>query len=548
VNEAIDEDGNLRNDKYFQIVGSHEYIVKAFQWAHEADPDALLCLNDFSIEAASAKQDGFVKLLQTLLDEGVPVHVAGIQAHINNSWPTVGDMRQAIRRFAALGLKVQITELDVSIYANSGEAKKKADRDILLEQAVKYRALFDMFRDEAKAGNLDMVVVWGMSDDETWLNNHPVTGRTDYPLFFGKDLRAKPAYWALVDPSQMPIQIKKIDATRAEKALSGIQDSAWDLVSPRDITDRQGNTYGWFKVMWDDKNIHAMVHTDANDKSGKLRFFIEPKNQKLEARSGDAFIKDFSFQDATEDGSGLTLLAAIPLEGKLDGKVGFDLRLESGGGVHSWNDYDDTQETSSLNYGTVNLRLPPRVTYAKRGTVDLTTRATREMDAAWNAATPVQMTVKTDGFTLDGSQFRTLWDDNYLYVLTEVNDPTLDDKSNIVHEQDTVEVFIDQNNGKTAIYEPDDGQYRVSFRNFVSFNGGDSSGFKSRTMIIPGTGYRVEMALPLYSIRPTTGHIMGFDVQINDATNGARTGIRNWASDTNMGYQSTADYGIIVLQ
>jgi endo-1,4-beta-xylanase len=549
VNEVIGEDGDLRNSRYYQIVGSHEYIAKAFQWAHEADPNALLCINDFSIEAASAKQDGFYNLIQTLLDEGVPVHVAGIQAHISNAWPTVADLRQSIRRLASLGVKVQITELDVSIYANSGEAKKRADREILLEQAYKYRALFDMFREEAKAGNLDMVVVWGIADDDTWLNNHPVPGRTDYPLFFGKDLRAKPAYWALVDPTRMPIQIKKIDATRADKALSGIKDPAWDFVSPRSIADIQGKQYGWFKVMWDDKNIYAMVHSESKNTSDNLRFFIEPKNQKLEQRSDTAFSRDFSLQNAAQDGSGLTLLAAIPFEGKLDAKVGFDLRLESGQAgqaMHSWNDYDNTQETSSLNYGTLNLRTLPMVTYAKRGTIDFSTRAARDMDSAWNAATPVPMTVKTMGYTEEGSRFRVLWDDHYLYVCTEVVDPMLDDKSPIVHEQDTVEVFLDQNNGKTAIYEPDDGQYRVSFRNFVSFNGGDSTNFKSRTMIIPG-GYRVEMALPLYAIKPAAGTIMGFDVQINDAASGARTGIRNWANGTNMGYQSTTDYGIIIL-
>jgi endo-1,4-beta-xylanase len=546
VNEVIGDDGELRNSRYYQIVGSHEYIAKAFRWAHEADPNALLCINDFSIEAASAKQDGFYNLIKTLLDEGVPVHVAGIQAHISNSWPTVADLRQTIRRLASLGVKVQITELDMSIYANGGEAKKRADREILLEQAFKYRALFDMFRDEAKAGNLDMVVMWGIADDDTWLNNHPVPGRTDYPLFFGKDLRAKPAYWALVDPTRMPIQIKKIDATRADKPLSGIKDPAWDFVSPRDIADIQGSRYGWFKVMWDDKHIYAMVHREGKDRSDNLRFFIEPKNQKLEQRSDAAFTLDFSLKDAVDDGSGLTLLAVIPFEGKLDARVGFDLRLENGDNIYSWNDYDNSQETSSLNYGTVNLRTLPRVTYAKRGTVDLSGRAARELDSAWNAATPVPMTVKTMGYTAEGSRFRALWDDNYLYVCVEVTDTMLDDKSNIVHEQDTIEVFLDQNNGKTTIYEPDDGQYRVSFRNFVSYNGGDSANFKSRTMIIPG-GYRVETALPLYAVKPAEGAIMGFDVQINDASSGARTGILNWANDTNMGYQSTADYGIIIL-
>ncbi|MCL2805240.1 MAG: endo-1,4-beta-xylanase [Treponema sp.] len=546
VNEVIGDDGEMRNSRFYQIVGSHEYIAKAFQWAHEADPDALLCLNDYSIESPSAKQDGFYNLLKTLLDEGVPVHVAGIQGHISLAWPTVSDLRQAIQRFASLGLKVQVTELDVSIYANSGEATKRADRDILIEQAYKYRALFDMFREEAVKGNLDMVVVWGLSDIETWLNNHPVPGRTDHPLFFGKDLKAKPAYWIIVDPTNMPIQIKRIDATYAQNRVTNINDTIWNYVSPRDIADNMGNKYGWFKVMWDDTSIYTKVFMNNIDPSGKVNFFIEPRNQKLENRSEVAFTSGFDQRSAVRYKDGYAMLAVIPFEGKLDARVGFDLRLENADNIYSWNDFDNSQEVSSLNYGTINLRTLPPVTYANRGTVNLTTRATRAIDPVWERAQPVPMNVRTMGFTEDGSVFRALWDDNFLYVMTEVADSSLDDRSNTVHEQDSVEVFVDQNNGKTAIYEQDDGQYRVNFRNAASFNGGDSSQFVSRTMVIPG-GYRVEMAIPLYAIKPAAGQIIGFDVQINDATNGGRTGIRNWASNTNMGYQSTEDFGILIF-
>ena len=546
VNEPIEENGELRDTRYLQIAGSSEYIANAFRWAHEADPDALLCINDFGIESSGPKQDGFFNLVEDLLDQGVPVHVVGIQAHINISWPTVSEFRNAIRRFASLGVKVQITEFDMSIYTGTGEVKKRADREMLMEQAIKYRSFFEMFREEALEGNLDMVVVWGIADDDTWLNNHPVPGRTDYPLFFGKDLKAKPAYWALVDPDKMPIQIKKIDSTRADKPLSGIHDSAWDLVSPRDITDKQGNRHGWFKTMWDNNGLYSLVHVPGDYPQAKLQFFIEPRNQKLELRSEAAFTKEFWFVDGETDDSGISLLAVIPFEGKQDLRVGFDLRLDNGMEVYSWNDYDNMQETSSINYGTLNLRLLPPVTYAKRGSIDLGTRAARVIDPEWEKALPVPMTVKTMGYTEEGSQFRLLWDDDYLYVLTEVIDPALDDSSSVVHEQDTVEVFLDQNNGKTSIYEGDDGQYRVSFRNAVSVNGGDSSRFKSRTLVIPG-GYRVEMAVPLYAAIPAPGVLFGFDVQINDAASGSRTGIRNWANDTNLGYLDTSGFGLLML-
>jgi endo-1,4-beta-xylanase len=547
VNEAIGDDGSMRDSKYYQIVGSHEYIANAFRWARAADPDALLCINDYSVEAAGAKQDAFYNLVKALLDEGVPVDVVGLQCHISVSWPTVADLRAAIRRFAALGVKVQVTEFDMSIYANSGEAKKRADREVLLDQAFKYRALFEMFREEARAGNLDLVLVWGIADDDTWLNNHPVTGRTDYPLFFGKDLRAKPAYWILVNPEKLPIQIKKIEATRAERPPTDPEDPAWALVSPRDIADIKGNVYGWFKVMWTADNLYVLLRAGdiSKDTEDSVTVFIEPKNQKLEERSDIAFTKEFKRTEAIrDDNAGYTLLAAIPLEGKLDSKLGFDIRIQDGQARHSWNDFDNTQEKVSLNYGTVTLRSLPPVTYAKRGTVDMEGR--RIDMGVWDKVTPVPLNIKSDGYTQEGSSFRVLWDENYIYTLVDVIDPVLNDQSTTVHEQDSVEVFIDQNNGKTTTYEQDDGQYRINFKNVVSFNGGDSERFKSRTMVFPG-GYRVETAAPLTAIKGRLGTLIGFDVQINDATNGARTGIRNWANGTNMGYQDTSGYGILVL-
>ena len=546
VNEVVADDGSLRDSKYFQIAGSHEYIANAFRWAHEADPDAKLFINDFGVEAAGDKQDGYYKLIQDLLAEGVPIHGVGLQCHINISWPTVADLRNTIRRFAALGLKVQITELDMSIYANSGEAKKRADREVLLAQAFKYRALFDMFREEARAGNLEMVVLWGIADDDTWLNNHPVTGRTDYPMFFGKDLRAKPAYWVMVDPEKLPIQIKRIDASRSDAALNNVQDPFWRLVSPRSISDIKGNSYGWFKVAWTADSIYTQIHVNdaAKDSKDGVTIFIEPQNQKEETRSAETFSRDFGRAEAVEDdGTAYTLMTVIPFTGKLDQKVGFDIRVRDGKNLHSWNDFNNSQETASVNYGTINLRALPPVISAKRGTVRIDGRTDD-----WEQVKPVPLALKTDGYTEEGSQFRLLWDDEYLYALVEVSDSTLNDASSVVHEQDSVEVFLDQNNGKSTSYETDDGQYRVNFKNSVSYNGGDTGRFQSRTRVYPG-GYLVEMALPLYSVKPQPGTLMGFDVQINNAdASGSRAGIRNWVNATNMGYQDTSGFGLLLLE
>lgn len=550
VNEVVGEDGNLRDSEYLKIVGSDEYIAQAFRWAHEADPEAKLTINDYNIEYSGAKQEGFYNLVKKLLDEGVPISVVGLQSHISIARPSVNDLRSAIRRFASLGVKVQVTELDLSIYADGNEPRKMADRETLLEQAYKYRDLFAMFREEAKAGNLDMVMLWGISDDDTWLDNFPVAGRTDHPLLFGKDLRAKSAYWAMVDPERLPIYIQKVDAPRPKSGAVSADSDIWKFVSPRPIADRKGASYGSFKAAWTTDSLHALVTIEdaTADASDGVTFFLEPKNARGETRSDAAVSMTVTRGEAiADDGSSYTLFATVPFGGtgaKLDTKVGFDLRVADGTAKRSWNDFTDSQETSSVNLGVLNLKDLPPVTFAKRGTAKIDGRA----EGAWDAAEAVPLDVKTQGFTLDGSTFKAMWDDETLYVLFEVKDELLNDKAADAWEQDSVEVFIDQNNAKTKTYEPDDAQYRVSFRNAVSFNGGDEGAFASKSRIFPG-GYMVEIAVPLTSVKAAPGVLLGFDAQVNEAdASGVRSGIRNWVNATNMGYQDTSGFGVLMLE
>jgi endo-1,4-beta-xylanase len=132
------------------------------------------------------------------------VDAIGMQMHINLRTPTVKEIQDAIERFASLGVKVMITELDISIYTSDTEARKAATPALLLEQAQRYKDLFAMFRDQKQKGNLaDMVLIWGPSDAGSWKNNFPVPGRTDAPLLFDARLQSKPAFWGLVQPSRV---------------------------------------------------------------------------------------------------------------------------------------------------------------------------------------------------------------------------------------------------------------------------------------------------------------------------------------------------------
>ncbi len=142
---------------------------------------------------------------------------------------------------------------------------------------------------------------------------------------------------------------------------------------------------------------------------------------------------------------------------------------------------------------------------------------------------------------------KALWDDENLYVLVQVSDAQLDKSSANTYEQDSVEVFVDENNGKTSFYQEDDGQYRVNFDNETSFNpSGIAAGFVSATKV-SGTNYIVEMKIPFKTVNPQEDSNIGFDVQINDAKDGARQSVAAWNDTTGNGYQDTSGYGVLTL-
>ncbi|RYG06021.1 MAG: endo-1,4-beta-xylanase [Chitinophagaceae bacterium] len=203
VNEAIDDDSTkfLRNSDWYKIVGE-EFIEKAFEYAHEADPKAILFYNDYNTERPE-KRERIYKLLQKLVKKGVPVHGVGLQGHWSLYEPTEKELRTAIERFASLGLQVQITELDVSVYP--WEKNKRTLREgenqgytsqLETAQAAKYKEIFKVLRDYKKT--VTSVTFWNVSDRYTWLDHYPVEGRKNYPLLFDTNYQPKKAFWEVV--------------------------------------------------------------------------------------------------------------------------------------------------------------------------------------------------------------------------------------------------------------------------------------------------------------------------------------------------------------
>lgn len=203
VNEAIDDDSTkyLRNSKWYQICGE-DFIIKAFEYAHAADPDAKLYYNDYNTERPE-KRDRVYRLLKSLKDKGVPIDGVGLQAHWSIYEPTEKELVTAIKRYSSLGLKIQFTELDLSIYPwEKNKRAKRADEsddytaELEGQQVAKYKMVFNVFRKYKNV--ITNVTFWNISDRRTWLDGYPVPGRKNYPLLFDTQLKPKKAYWGVI--------------------------------------------------------------------------------------------------------------------------------------------------------------------------------------------------------------------------------------------------------------------------------------------------------------------------------------------------------------
>jgi endo-1,4-beta-xylanase len=212
VNEALNDDGTLRQTPWLKIVGE-EYIAKAFAFAHEADPKAELYYNEFSLENET-KRNGAIELIRKLRAQGVPVTGVGLQGHYGIDWPSVDQMDTTIAAFAKLGVKVMITELDIDVLppamqyrgadiSANAELQPKLNPytkglpdSVQQKLAQRYADLFGAFLKHRAV--LSRVTFWGVTDASSWLNNWPVRGRTNYPLLFDRDGRPKPAFDAVI--------------------------------------------------------------------------------------------------------------------------------------------------------------------------------------------------------------------------------------------------------------------------------------------------------------------------------------------------------------
>ncbi|OPH46622.1 hypothetical protein BC351_14135 [Paenibacillus ferrarius] len=544
-----------------------QFIEKAFQYAHEADPDAKLFYNDFGLFESPAKLDFTISMIQNLIAKGVPIHGIGVQTHNTIYIPDKDTVDRTLAKLAALGLDIQITEMDMSIYKNATEkydaiTDKQIVDALLVQQAYQYKDMFEVFN-KYKA-HITGVTFWGLADDRTWLDSTPVS-RKDLPLLFDESLKAKSAYWALVDPSKLPVRIQTIHSEQSGALTidaAGLENPVWDYMTPVSVT---GSTYttASFKTLWHDNSLYVKVEVKDGtvDAMDAIKLFVDGNNRRTPAYDQDDHAYTYSrLQSQGSEGSymqeeagGYKGIFRLPLDTTLPavGKnIGFDVSVTNGTETIHWNDITGQQAVTMANVGLLKFTQASLYTEAKKGTPVID----GEVDTIWNESSmnSTDRYLATSPAQGAKGKFRTLWDDQYLYVLVEVDDPLLSATNAQAHLQDSVELFIDENNHKSSLYENDDAQIRFNYLNQISSRGTFlRDQLRSVTKTVYGEdhnilGYRVEAAIRWNTITPKAGHVMGFDVQVNDDPGiGTRNSVAIWNNLTDMGWVDTSGFGVI---
>lgn len=213
VNEALNEDGTLRNSVFLQKLGE-DYVVEAFRLAQKAAPHTKLYYNDYNIEQP-AKRAGAIALIKKIQAAGVRIDGVGIQGHWKYNTVPLHDIEESIKAFAALGIEVMITELDLSVLPNpwdnnTAEVSNTAEGNdkmnpypkavpdsVAAAQAKAYADLFSLFLKYHQS--ISRVTFWGVADGVSWLNGWPIRGRTNYPLLFDRQYKPKTAFYSVIN-------------------------------------------------------------------------------------------------------------------------------------------------------------------------------------------------------------------------------------------------------------------------------------------------------------------------------------------------------------
>lgn len=534
--ESLSEIRHGNNSSWWHVYESNEFIINAFKYANKYAPaNVELYYNDFG-ETDNTKCEGIVKLINDVKSaDGTRLDAFGMQAHYNVDGFSAAQFKSVAKKYAQAAGKVQLTELDFKASSTyDGTAATKESE--YTKMAYCHKNLYEAIKALKKEGtNVSGLTVWGVIEPNSWLHSQSdlgggASGSAQCPLLFDGNYKAKPAYWAYVDATKLQPAIQKVTITEAKDGN----------IAGETYTIDQGEVQAEFIPVWDADGLTVQVKvkdTTVND-ADAVTVYVDPKN---------------SASDITPDKVTVARTAAAAIAGgyqatvkvsmknlKVAQQISLDVVVNNDGKTGSFNDLTGKQESSSKYYAVATMK--PGIEKIPYGTISVDADA----DAAWGNAVNIPLTINKGSEA--SANAKVLWDDDNLYVYATIKDAALDKTGAQTHEQDSLEVFIDEDNGKTASYGEDDKQYRINYENEQSFNGKKclAENVKSATKTIDG-GYVVEAAFKWTDIKPANGTKIGLEFQINDAKDGKRIGTLSWYDETGMGWSGSNVYGTVEL-
>ena len=524
------------NSMWWRVYKSNEFIINAFKYAnHYAPEDVELYYNDYG-ETDNTKCEGIVKLINDVKSaEGTRLDALGMQAHYNVDGFSAAQFKSVAKKYAQAAGKVQLTELDFKASSTyDGTAATKESE--YTKMAYCHKNLYEAIKALKEEGtNVSGITVWGVIEPNSWLHSQSnlgggASGSAQCPLLFDGNYKAKPAYWAYVDATKLQPAIQKVTITEAKDGN----------IAGETYTIDQGAVQAEFIPVWDAAGLTVQVKvkdTTAND-ADAVTVYVDPKNSASDIKPDKVTVARTA---AAEIAGGYQATVKVPMENlKVAQQIGLDVVVNNDGKTESFNDLTGKQESSSKYYAVATMK--PGIEKIPYGTISVDADA----DAAWGNAVNIPLTINKGSEA--SANAKVLWDDDNLYVYATIKDAALDKTGAQTHEQDSLEVFIDEDNGKTASYGEDDKQYRINYENEQSFNGKKclAENVKSATKTIDG-GYVVEAAFKWTDIKPANGTKIGLEFQINDAKDGKRIGTLSWYDETGMGWSGSNVYGTVEL-
>lgn len=534
--ESLSEIRHGNNSSWWHVYESNEFIINAFKYANKYAPaNVELYYNDFG-ETDNTKCEGIVKLINDVKSaEGTRLDAFGMQAHYNVDGFSAAQFKSVAKKYAQAAGKVQLTELDFKASSTyDGTAATKESE--YTKMAYCHKNLYEAIKALKKEGtNVSGITVWGVIEPNSWLHSQSdlgggASGSAQCPLLFDGNYKAKPAYWAYVDASQLKPAIQKVTITEAKDGN----------IAGETYTIDQGEVQAEFIPVWDADGLTVQVKvkdTTVND-ADAVTVYVDPDNSASDITPHKVTVARTA---AAAIAGGYQATVKVSMKNlKVAQQISLDVVVNNDGKTGSFNDLTGKQESSSKYYAVATMK--PGIEKIPYGTISVDGDA----DAAWGNAVNIPLTINKGSEA--SANAKVLWDDDNLYVYATIKDAALDKTGAQTHEQDSLEVFIDEDNGKTASYGEDDKQYRINYNNEQSFNGKKclAENVKSATKTIDG-GYVVEAAFKWTDIKPANGTKIGLEFQINDAKDGKRIGTLSWYDETGMGWSGSNVYGTVEL-